>query len=130
MSSKPVNNEVSHPLCDHCINKINMHQPIDQRYPPGGYQGYCYRCGQWGHMARNCGENTNIVSNTIPHNREIAHTVSPVPKKASSQSMFPPRTAFKKGKDYSVMRVSKSLLTQIKEDNFILGDTLSDELSN
>ena len=29
-----------------------------------------------------------------------------------------------------MIRVSKSLLTQIKEDNFILGDTLSDELSN
>ena len=29
-----------------------------------------------------------------------------------------------------MMRVGKSLLTQIKEDNFILGDTLSDELSN
>ena len=28
------------------------------------------------------------------------------------------------------MRVGKSLLTQIKEDNFILGDTLSDEWSN
>ena len=81
-------------------------------------------------MARNCGDNMNIVGNTVPHDREIAHTVSPVPTKASSQSMFPPRTAFKKGKDYSVTRVSKSLLTQIKEDNFILGDTLSDELSN
>ena len=40
------------------------------------------------------------------------------------------RTAFEKGKDYSVTRVGKPLLTQIKEDNFILGDTLSDELSN
>ena len=77
-SGKPVNNEVSHPLCDHCINEINMHQPVGQRYPPGGHQGYCYRCGQWGHMVRNCGENTNIVNDTIPHNREIAHTVSPV----------------------------------------------------
>ena len=47
-----------------------------------------------------------------------------------SQSAFPPRTAFKKGKDYSVMRVGKSLLTQIKEDNFVLGDTLSNKLSN
>ena len=45
-SGKPVTNEVSHLLCDHCINEINMHQPVDQRYPPGGYQGYCYRCGQ------------------------------------------------------------------------------------
>ena len=47
-----------------------------------------------------------------------------------SQSAFPPRTAFKKGKDYSVTRVGKALLTQIKEDNFILGDTSYDELSN
>ena len=45
-SGKTVNNEVLQPLCDHCINEINLHQPVDQRYPPGGYQGYCYRCGQ------------------------------------------------------------------------------------
>ena len=79
-SDKLVNNEVSQPLCDHCINEINMHQPIDQRYPPGGYQGYCYRCGQWGHMARNCGENTAIVSDAIPHNKErpIQHHQYPI----------------------------------------------------
>ena len=55
-SGKPVSNEVSYLLCNHCINEVNMHQPVDQQYPPGEYQGYCYRCGQWGHMARNCGE--------------------------------------------------------------------------
>ena len=122
-SSKPVNNEVSQLHCDHCINEINMQQPVDQRYPPGGYQGYCYRCGQWGHMAKNCGENMNIAGDTVHHDREIPHTASAALKKALSQSAFPPRTAFEKGKDYSVMTVGKSLLTQIKEDNFILGDT-------
>ena len=74
-SGKPMKNEVSHLLCDYCVNEINMQQPVDQRYHPGGYQGYCYRCGQWGHMARNCGENTNIVSDTITHDRGVAHTV-------------------------------------------------------
>ena len=107
-----------------------MQQPVDQRYPPGGYQGYCYRCGQWGHMARNCGENTNIASDIVHCDREISHISSPALKRVMSQSAFPPRTAFKKDKDYSIVRVGKSLLTQIKEDNFILGDTLSDELCN
>ena len=37
-SGKPVNNEVSQPLCDHCINEINTQQPVDQRYPPGGVE--------------------------------------------------------------------------------------------
>ena len=74
-----------------CINEINMHQPVDQRYPPGGYQGYCYRCGQLGHMTRNCGENMNIVGDTIPHDRDVAHTVSPIPKRALSQPTFPPK---------------------------------------
>ena len=106
-----------------------MQQPVDQRYLPGGYQGYCYRCGEWGHMARNCSENTNITSDTVHHDREISHTASPALKRALSQSAFPPRTAYGKGKDYSVTRVGKSLLTQIKENNFILGDTLSYELS-
>ena len=41
-SGKPVNNEVSQLLCDHCINEINIQQPVYQRYPPGGYQWYCY----------------------------------------------------------------------------------------
>ena len=129
-SDKTVNNEVSQLLCDHCINEINLHQPVDERYPPGGYQGYFYRCGQWGHMVRSSSEHTNILSDSVHHEKEIPHTVSPAPKRASSQSAFPPRTAFEKGKDYSIMRVGKSLLTQIKEDNFILGDTLSDELNN
>ena len=72
-SGKPLNNEVSQLLCNHCINEINMQQPVDQRYPPGGYQGYCYRCGQLGHIARNCGINTNIASDTVHHDREISH---------------------------------------------------------
>ena len=25
-------NEVSHLLCDYCVNEINMQQPVDQRY--------------------------------------------------------------------------------------------------
>ena len=129
-SDKTVNNEVLQPLFDHCINEINLHQPVDQRYPPRGYQGFCYSCGQWGHMARSCSKHTNISNDSVHHEKEIPHAVSPTPKMVSSQSSLPPRTAFKKGKDYSVMRVGKSLLTQIKEDNFILGDTLSDELSN
>ena len=56
--------DVSHPICDHCINEINTHRSTDQRYLPGGYQGYCYRCSQWGHMARNCGDSTSVVSDT------------------------------------------------------------------
>ena len=72
----------------------------------------------------------NVASNAVPHDREIPHTASLALKRALSQSAFPPRTAFKKGKDYSIMTVGKSLLTQIKEDNFILGDKLSNELSN
>ena len=129
-SGKPANNEVSQLLCNHCINEINMQQPVDQRYPPEGYQGYCYRCGQWGHMARNCSKNMSITNDTVHHDREISHATSPALKRALSQTAFPPRTAFKKGKDYSVMRVGKSLLTQIKEDNFILGDTFPNKLSN
>ena len=59
----------------------------------------------------------NITSDTVHHDREISHTTSPATKRAMSQSAFPPRTAFEKGKDYSVTRVGKSLLTQIKEDS-------------
>ena len=81
-------------------------------------------------MARSCGENTNISSNGTCCEKETSHTIPPVPKRVLSQSAFPPRMAFEKGKDYSVTRVGKSLLTQIKEDNFTLGETLSDELSN
>ena len=32
-SGKPVSNDVSQLLCDHCVNEINMQQPVDQRYP-------------------------------------------------------------------------------------------------
>ena len=77
-----------------------------------------------------CSKNMNIPSDTVHCDREISHISSPALKRAMSQSAFPPRTAFRKGKDYSVTRVGKSLLTQIKEDNFIPGDTLSNELSN
>ena len=49
------------------------------------------------------GENMNIISNTVTHDRDVAHTVSPIPKRTLSQP-FPARSAFKKGKDYSVTR--------------------------
>ena len=69
-------------------------------------------------MARNCGKNMNITNVNVHCDREISHATSLALKRALSQSAFPPRTAFKKGKDYSVTRVGKSLFTQIKEDNF------------
>ena len=81
---------VSHPICDHCINEINAHQSMDQRYPPGGYQGYCYRCGQWGHMARNCGDSKKVVSDTTQHHdRENTRQVLTTSDRSLIQIAFP-----------------------------------------
>ena len=111
--------------------RLMLIDPWIRGTPLGGYQGYCYRCGQWGHMARNCGDSTNVVSDTTQHyHRGNTRQVLTTSDRSLIQTAFPSQTAFEKGKDYSVTRLSKSLLTQIKEDNFILGDALSDELNN
>ena len=41
-------------LCDHCVHEVNNMLPIHKQLQQQGFDGYCFKCGAYGHMLRHC----------------------------------------------------------------------------
>ena len=108
-------------LCDHCVNEVNTMLPAHKQLQQKGFDGYCYKCGIYGHLSRNCdtimskrtGDDANVQMNsdTKAQTRYIPF----------SNQNFDPNSPVS-AQNYQVTPFGKPKLTQTVQSEYLLGD--------
>ena len=108
-------------LYDHCVHEVNNMLPIHKQLQQQGFDGYCFKCGAYGHMSRHC-------DTVIPKHADNQGNVKiNIDAKAQMRYIpftnqdFDPKSPVN-AQNYQVTPFGKPKLTQTVQSEYLLGD--------
>ena len=108
-------------LCDHCIHEVNNMLPIHKQLQQQGFDGYCFKCGAYGHVSRHCdtvipkcSDNQGNVKINIDAKAQMRY----IP---FTNQDFDPKSPVN-AQNYQVTPFGKPKLTQTVQSEYLLGD--------
>ena len=111
-------------LCDHCVHEVNNMLPIHKQLQQQGFDGYCFKCGAYGHVSRHC---DTVIPKCADDQGNVKINIVNIDAKAQMRYIpftnqdFNPKSPVN-AQNYQVTPFIKPKLTQTVQSEYLLGD--------